>query len=255
MYTKNDRIYAEAGYYLVCGNSIGRNLLKDDSQIVHEVKMKFDDLRIIKTSNSMIAVCSDGKVKFLIPNEPTYDNIKKSIVNGRFSSEEQVDIIINKDTDDEAKKEYERLMEMIDHAEKVTKLICPLVGIEVVETLDFVKADMLKTIAKYDTSKNVNNFKYNGNDYWIDKSTRVGLMNSTSILINQGEENATLWFNGEHFVLPCKQLILMLSQIEAYALECFNVTARHKAEVSAMTKISDIKNYDYTKDYPEQLSF
>ena len=105
MYTKNDRIYAEAGYYLVCGNSIGRNLLKDDSQIVHEVKMKFDDLRIVKTTNSMIAVCSDGKVKFLIPNEPTYDSIKKSIVNGRFSSEEQVDIIINKDNDDEAKKE------------------------------------------------------------------------------------------------------------------------------------------------------
>ena len=76
MYTKNDRIYAEAGYYLVCGNSIGRNLLKDDSQIVHEVKMKFDDLRIVKTTNSTIDVCSDRKVKFLIPNEHKYDSIR-----------------------------------------------------------------------------------------------------------------------------------------------------------------------------------
>ena len=71
MYTKNDRIYAEAGYYLFCGNSIGRNLLKDGSQSVHEVKMKFDDLRIVKTADSMFAVCSDGKVKFSIPNELT----------------------------------------------------------------------------------------------------------------------------------------------------------------------------------------
>lgn len=255
MYTKNDRIYADAGYYLVCGTSIGRNLLDDGLGDVSEVKIKLDDMKIIQTPDSKMAVCSDGKINFSVPSELTYDSIKKSIINGTFSSDEQVNIILNKDNDEEAKKSYERLLDMIDFAEKVSKLICPMVGIEIVETLDFVKSDTLKAITKYDVSKNVNNFKYNGKDYWIDKSTRVGLMNSTSILINNGEENADLWFNGEHFVVPCKQLILMLSQIEAYALECFNVTAKHKAEVSAMTNISDIKKYDYTKDYPEQLSF
>ncbi len=45
----------------------------------------------------------------------------------------------------------------------------------------------------------------------------------------------------------------MLSALEMYALECFNVTAGHKAKVSALTTVEDVSAYDYTTGYPTML--
>ena len=47
--------------------------------------------------------------------------------------------------------------------------------------------------------------------------------------------------------------IKLLSDLEIYALDCFNVTATHKKEVSEMTDIEKIYNYDYTVDYRKPL--
>ena len=47
----------------------------------------------------------------------------------------------------------------------------------------------------------------------------------------------------------------MLSALELYALECYNVTAAHKAAVSALESVEDIVAYDYTENYPEKLNF
>ena len=43
------------------------------------------------------------------------------------------------------------------------------------------KADKIAEITAYDTSDKVNGFVLNGQIVWIDKATRVGLMNSTTI--------------------------------------------------------------------------
>lgn len=115
------------------------------------------------------------------------------------------------------------------------------------------KTEKLKEIDKYDTSSAVNSFTFKGQSIWIDKATRVGLVNSITIEKNAGKETTTLWFNNEEFTIPVDMALYMLSAIELYALECYNITARHKAEVSKLEDIDSINNYDITADYPQKL--
>ena len=108
-------------------------------------------------------------------------------------------------------------------------------------------------IDKYDTSPSVNGFMLNGQRVWLNKDTRVGLMNSTQIAKAMGKTTTTLWFGGMKIVVNCDKAIGLLSALEMYALECFNVTAAHKKAVAELNTVEDVLGYDYTKGYPEQL--
>ena len=119
--------------------------------------------------------------------------------------------------------------------------------------LEAVKNRKLAEIDEYDTSDNVNVFYLNGMKVWLDKNTRVGLMNSTNIAKNNHEKTTTLWLGGNKLVINCDLAIQLLSDLEMYALDCFNVTASHKKEVSEMTDIEEIYNYDYTVGYLKPL--
>ena len=119
--------------------------------------------------------------------------------------------------------------------------------------LEEVKNRKLAKIDEYDTSDNVNVFYLNGMKVWLDKNTRVGLMNSTNIAKVKNNDPTTLWPGGDKLVINCDLAIQFLSDLEMYALDCFNVTASHKKKVSEMTDIETIYNYDYTVDYPEPL--
>ena len=108
-------------------------------------------------------------------------------------------------------------------------------------------------IDKYDTSPSVNGFMLNGLRVWLNKDTRVGLMNSTSIAKAMGKTTTTLWFGGMQIEVNCDKAIYLLSALEMYALECFNVTAAHKKAVAELNTVEEVLGYDYTKGYPEQL--
>ena len=115
------------------------------------------------------------------------------------------------------------------------------------------KVDKIAEIAAYDTSDKVNGFVLNGLLVWLDKATRVGLMNSTTIAKASGQETTTLWLGGMKLVVDCDKAIQLLSALEMYALECFNVTASHKQAVSDLTTIEDVEAYDYKAGYPKML--
>lgn len=119
--------------------------------------------------------------------------------------------------------------------------------------LDQAKMDKIAEIAAYDTSSSVNGFKLNGMLVWLDKATRVGLMNSTTIAKVAGQETTTLWLGDVKLVVGCDKAIQLLSALEMYALECFNVTAAHKKAVSELTTIEEVEAYDYKTGYPKQL--
>ena len=113
---------------------------------------------------------------------------------------------------------------------------------------------VLEQIDKYDTSSAVNGFILNGQRVWLDKATRVGLMNSTTIAKAMGQPTTTLWLGDVKLVVECDKAIQLLSALEMYALECFNVTAAHKKAVSEMSTVESVLEYDYTADYPEVLT-
>ena len=122
------------------------------------------------------------------------------------------------------------------------------------ERLAFAKEMLTREITAHDTSSSVNGFKLNGLTVWLDKDTRMGLMNSTTIAKNMGQDTTTVWFGGISLTIPCDIAIQMLSALEMYALECFNVTAGHKAAVQALTSVDEVMAYDYSTNYPEQIN-
>lgn len=139
-------------------------------------------------------------------------------------------------SEEDARKAYE------EHKAKITAI-----------RLRQAKREKLAAISEYDTSDKVNGFSLNGSVVWLDKATRVGLMNSTTIAKAAGNKTTTLWLGEMKIEVDCDKAIQLLSALEMYALQCFNVTASHKAEVSDMTDIDKVLAYDVTAGYPEQL--
>ena len=124
-----------------------------------------------------------------------------------------------------------------------------------IKTLEEAKADKIKEIEEYDISDNVNSFIVDGEHYWVAKADRVGLMNSTNILKSNNINDAIFWLGHNKYIVPCDDLINMLSQLEIYALNCYYATEAHIVSINAMDNIEDIESYDITKDYPQQLTF
>ena len=122
------------------------------------------------------------------------------------------------------------------------------------EPLGYMKKAMLAYIEKYDASSSVNSFLLNGMEVWLDNVTRVGLMNSTTIAKSMGQEKTTLWLGSYQLEVECDKAIQLLSALEIYALECFNVTASHKAAVNKLDNIDAVLTYDYREGYPEKLN-
>lgn len=121
------------------------------------------------------------------------------------------------------------------------------------DVLNSAKESVLAAVEAYDTSSAVNGFILNGQRVWLDKATRVGLMNSTTIAKAMGQPTTTLWLGDAKLVVECDKAIQLLSALEMYALECFNVTAAHKKAVAEMSTVESVLGYDYTADYPKML--
>lgn len=121
------------------------------------------------------------------------------------------------------------------------------------DVLQSAKKAVVKDITAYDSSSAVNGFILNGQRVWLDKATRVGLMNSTTIAKGMGQATTTLWLGDVKLVVECDKAIQLLSALEMYALECFNVTAAHKKAVAEMSTVEEVLGYDYTAGYPKML--
>lgn len=121
------------------------------------------------------------------------------------------------------------------------------------DVLNSAKESVLAAVEAYDSSSAVNGFVLNGQRVWLDKATRVGLMNSTSIAKGMGQPTTTLWLGDAKLVVECDKAIQLLSALEMYALECFNVTAAHKKAVAEMSTVESVLGYDYTAGYPKML--
>ena len=194
-----------------------------------------------------------------------YDAIVSALIRSRYSQSEVEAIMRNllgKKMD--AADEFEALTEwcnqcktraayLMNLGEKEYDLVSEEWRERCKATLEKAKKEKLAAILAYDTSSDVNGFMLNGNKVWLDKETRVGLMNSTQITRDMGQDTTTMWFDGYKLEVRCDMAIMLLSSLEMYALECFNVTAAHKKAVSELTTIEEVEAYDYKIGYPKQL--
>lgn len=122
-------------------------------------------------------------------------------------------------------------------------------------TVEDIRNRKIDDIEIYDSSDNVNGFYYDGIFMWLDKSTRVGLVNMLNSAELLGQETVQIWYEQYNLTLSIQEARLFLAALEMYAAQCYNVTELHKRTVMHLETIEDIENYDITTGYPEQLHF
>lgn len=115
------------------------------------------------------------------------------------------------------------------------------------------KAIRRKQIKGYDQTEKVNRFYLSGLPLWLDKATRVGLVNSISAEKREGNEVTDLWFESIMIQLPVDDALAQLDKIELYAKNCYNVTASHIAEIEQIDNLEELQQYDITAEYPPFL--
>lgn len=118
-----------------------------------------------------------------------------------------------------------------------------------------LKQLLLDLQAAYDKGEEVNIFNLGEQKCWLDKETRVGLINSITIQKDSGVKVTTLWLNGEPYKVGVDYALEFLRGLELYAVGCYNVTQSHIAEIKAISGREGLFEYDVTKGYPEVLSF
>ena len=192
--------------------------------------------QFFETKQAQVLVCGSGRVMIALNEE-------------HVKTTEHVPVAMN----DDVTMEYET-REKTQYAYDVYWLSLPSTAPhDAAAVLSAAKKSMLAEITAYDSSSSVNSFLLNGMEVWLDKATRVGLMNSTTIAKSMGQQKTTLWIGSYQLEVECDKAIQLLSALEMYALECFNVTAAHKKAVSELDNIDGVLTYDYKSGYPDKL--
>ena len=124
------------------------------------------------------------------------------------------------------------------------------------ENIDSVKKWMIDNIiTPYDSSSSINSFSIKEEQYWLDKETRAGLMLRFAAEKSSGKTETTLWAGSVCIPLSLDDAFKMLYTLEMYASTCYDVTAKHKANVLDLDSINEVLTYDYKAGYPDKLKF
>lgn len=128
------------------------------------------------------------------------------------------------------------------------------------EKLSFAKDMVTRAITAYDESPDVNGFVLRAGgkeyDYWLDAETRNHLVTSvTSWSETHDEYTLDMRERNASVSIPCNRLLQMLSELENYAVACYNTTSAHLLAVAGMESVSGAVEYDYTAGYPGKITF
>ena len=123
------------------------------------------------------------------------------------------------------------------------------------ECISLVKDIVLKMISDYDGSDEVNSFSYKGLTGWLEPKTRANYLTSISSAELLGEKNIVFLIAGQVVTATLEEAKVLLAKIQRYADNCYIITSQHKANVSALTTVEELMNYDYKTGYPNKLEF
>lgn len=128
-------------------------------------------------------------------------------------------------------------------------------------TLKGVRDLLIELINEYDVSPEVNGFTivHDGKElnYWLPAEKRGQLATGIAAKKACGSNTYTLDLReyGVSIDVDCDKLTELLTKLDNYAVESYNVTSKHLNEVKAMTDIEALLAYDYKSGYPEKLNF
>lgn len=124
-----------------------------------------------------------------------------------------------------------------------------------VELLEQAIKHKIKEIERFDKSPEVEEFKINGINLWIDRSERETLDRRFKLELKMGKNETILWKNGVAFPLIIEDAIMMLDTLEMYAIATYDNTQKHIANVKALQTLKEVNEYNFKTGYPEKLKF
>lgn len=122
MYNIGNYNFADAGYYLKRGSSIAY-FFKNNEEEIQEVEATIDDMRKVGS----IILWSEDKLAQRIFKNGTYADYKKAIIQKKYSNDDQIAIMLNKDSGEEVDLfAYNKMQEWREWASIVAKKIVSL---------------------------------------------------------------------------------------------------------------------------------
>ena len=118
MLIKNNIIFSEAGKYLSAQNFLGFKVLDSDASKYTE--KDFDEPTI---SGQFLIM---GEIRTLLPEIINYENLKKKFIEWHYSNDNQIAIILNKDSSDEDKVCYDKMQEWRNWSGDLAKKVLAL---------------------------------------------------------------------------------------------------------------------------------
>ena len=119
MYKIGNKTYADAGYHLKRGASIAY-FFEDNEQEIQEVKTGIEDMH----ATDSIILWSKNKIAQRIIKNGNYGDYKKAIVQKKYSNDDQIAIMLNKDSGlEEDLFAYQKMQEWREWASTVAKKI------------------------------------------------------------------------------------------------------------------------------------
>lgn len=120
MFTKGDMIYAEAYKYLQHkSKNIIALSIKDSADDYEELEM--DHPLDVEVSGDMIFW--NRRMFANIPDALTREAIKTSIIKSRYSNDDQLAILLNKDEDEKGAMYYQKMQEWREFASDIAKMV------------------------------------------------------------------------------------------------------------------------------------
>ena len=119
MYKIGNKTYADAGYHLKRDGSIAY-FFEDNGQEIQEVKTVIEDMH----ATDSIILWSTNKIAQRIIKNGDYGDYKKAIIQKKYSNDDQIAIILNKDSGlEEDLFAYQKMQEWREWASTVAKKI------------------------------------------------------------------------------------------------------------------------------------
>ena len=119
MYKIGNYTFADAGYHLKRGGSIAY-FFEDNGQEIQEVKTGIEDMHIV----SSLILWSNNKIGQRIVKNGGYGDYKKAIIQKKYSNDDQIAIMLNKDSGlEEDLFAYQKMQEWREWASVVAKKI------------------------------------------------------------------------------------------------------------------------------------
>lgn len=251
MFTKGNKVYADTYKYLrrknvnsVSLSSIGNE--EDFDELAMELPIKVEVV-----GNNLFW---QNRLFLTSPKSLNYSEVKEHIVRSRYSYDEQIAIMLNKDKSSEDSILYDRMQEWRDFAAEIARIV-DVDGYNATSEIEIVRDKVLDNIVHYDSSSEVNEFTVQGVKMWLDKATRSGLKLRFESEKTLGKTDTTLWYGETMFNLNIDMAMNMLYRVEVYASECYDNTQKHLTAVKKITDVDELKSYAYKSGYPEKLAF